>query len=135
MSEHDLLMIIAEFYGDQYHGHPMRPGVDGNAPLLALLGRLHDRVFPDYAFDQEQVLAQAAAQLRGNSRVVKNYYPVHFRFPPLSGNGKPLALSIGVVEGRDSGTNTLGLWAEDPVINERIQSVLTEGEKKEDTIS
>ncbi|HXP61967.1 MAG TPA: hypothetical protein VN829_15840 [Dongiaceae bacterium] len=129
MIERDLMDIIAEFYGDQYHGHPMRPNVDGNAPLLALLSRLHERVFPDYLFDPEQVLAQGAAQLRGNSRVVENYLPVRFRFPPLTGNGKPLVLFSGINDGGFS------LWAEDPVVNRRLQGVLREMEKEGDTIS
>jgi hypothetical protein len=135
MTESHLTDIIAEFYGDQYHGHPMRPGVDGNAPLLALMSRLHDRVFPDYLFDPAEVLAQGAAQVLGNSGVVKNHSPVRFRFPPLSGNGKPLVLTIGVMQGWESGRNILGLWAEDPAINERIQSVLREGDRETDTNS
>ena len=106
MTESHLTDIIAEFYGDQYHGHPMRPGVDGNAPLLALMSRLHDRVFPDYLFDPAEVLAQDE------------------RFA-----GNPLVLFTGINDGGFS------LWAEDPAINQRIQSALAEGDRETDTNS
>ena len=93
MIERDLMDIIAEFYGDQYHGHPRRPNVDGNAPLLALLSRLHERVFPDYSLDPEQVLAGGPG-LRGNSRVVITCLCVFFS--PATG---ALVLFTGSIDG------------------------------------
>jgi hypothetical protein len=123
----DIVTLIAGFYCEQCTDSS-QPNRDYTGEFMSLLRRLHDRVFPGYAFDREQLLAQAQAQaqLRGNPRAVHNYYPVLLKFAPLAGNGSPLVLHLGGV----SAGGLLGLWAEERVINEQIQSALREGEGK-----
>lgn len=122
----DLPALIRGFYALQTEGH--NTGHYEGTDFVALLRRLYLRAFSDYQWDIQEILAQAQAQLRANKEAVEYRRPVRFKFASLSG-GSPLVIAIGVVPG---GT-TLGLWAEDPVINEQIQMVLRETEKKEDT--
>src|ERR1035437_3449471 len=70
----NIVTLIAGFFCEQCTDSS-QPNRDYTGEFMSLLRRLHDRVFPDYRFDQGQLLAQIQAQLRGNSRVVHGYYP------------------------------------------------------------
>jgi hypothetical protein len=124
----DLPALIKGFYTLETEGGTtgQYEGVD----FIALLQRLHRERFPEYTFDIHGLLAQAKAQLCETKEAVQFRRPVRFTFASPSG-GSPLVIAVGIVPGGQ----TLGLWAEDPAINERIQSALAEGDRETDTNS
>jgi hypothetical protein len=126
----DLVTLIAGFYAAMY-GEKIGD-IDYTTEMLGLLGDLHDQAFPGYVLDPAQVLEQASAQLRGNRRALVYYHGITFRLPSMAGGDSPLVIGMGVMVAQPR--NTLGIWAEDTAINDRIQSVLGDGETV-DTIS
>ena len=112
----DTVTLIAGFYAETY-GEKIGDR-DYTTEMLNLFSRLHTQAFPGYSHTPKEFVAQAKAQICGNELAVRNYYPVTFRFAPVSGDGNPLAVHMGSKNG------TLGISADDAAINERIQSVL-----------
>jgi hypothetical protein len=106
--------------------------IDYTTAMLVLLGNLHDHAFPGYVLDPAQVVEQASAQLRGNRQALQYYHGITFRLPSMTGGDSPLVIGMGVMVAQPR--NTLGIWAEDTAINDRIQDVLREV-VEEDTIS
>jgi hypothetical protein len=126
----DRVTLIASFYAEMY-GEKIGD-YDYTGEMLGLLGDLHDQAFPGYVLDPAQVVEQAQAQLRGNRQALQNYHGITFRLPSMTGGDSPLVIGMGVMVAQPR--NTLGIWAEDTAINDRIQSVLGDGETV-DTIS
>jgi hypothetical protein len=126
----DLVTLIASFYAEMY-GEKVGTA-DYTSEMLDLLGDLQDQAFPGYVLDPAQVLEQAHAQLFGNELAVRNYHTVTFRMPAMAEGGSRLVIHMGAMAKEPNGT--LGIWAEDTAINEKIQGVLGAGEM-EDTIS
>jgi hypothetical protein len=123
MSE-DIVTLIIRFYAEQRGGEIANR--NHTAEFMSLLRRLHHQVFPGYRLDEAQLLAQAQAQLRGNSRAVQGYHAIILKFAPLAANARPLFIHLGGM----SKWGPHGLFAEDRVINEQIQSALGYGERK-----
>jgi hypothetical protein len=126
----DLVTLIASFYAEMY-GEKFGD-IDYTTAMLVLLGNLHDQAFPGYVLDPAQVVEQASAQLRGNRQALQYYHGITFRLPSMTGGDSPLVIGMGVMVAQPR--NTLGIWAEDTAINDRIQDVLREV-VEEDTIS
>jgi len=125
-----LATLIAGFYAETYGERIVSR--DDTSKMLALFARLQQQAFPGYLFQPAQFLTQAKTQLVGNRKALHNYHPLSFRFAPLSGQGEPMVIDIGVMEAEPN--NILGIRAENPATNDRIQSVL-EMVSREDTIS
>ena len=81
----DIMTLIAGFYAEQCGNSP-QPNPSCTGEFMSLLRSLHGRVFPGYRFDEAQLLAQAQAQLRGNSRAVQGYHMIILKFAPLGAN-------------------------------------------------
>jgi len=126
----DLVTLILGFYAEMY-GEKVGD-YDYTGEMLGLLGDLHDQAFPGYVLDPAQVVEQASAQLRGNRQALVYYHGITLRLPSMTGGDSPLVIGMGVMVAQPR--NTLGIWAEDTAINDRIQSVLGDGETV-DTIS
>lgn len=119
----DLPALIKGFYTLETEGHT-RGHYEGS-DFIALVQRLHREQFPEYTFDIHGLLAQAKAQLCDGEEVLMFRRPLRFTFPSPSG-GSPLIIAVGMVPG----SKALGLWAEDPAVNERIQGALAEGAER-----
>lgn len=127
----DLVTLIAGFYAEMYG---QRIGNrDYTSEMLSLFGQLHQRAFTGYLFDPVQFLARASAQLFGNELAVRNYYSISFCLAPLSGQGEPLVIHMGATSALGKPNGTLGIWTEDPAINDAIQKVLREVAPEEGT--
>jgi len=120
----DLVITIAGFYAAMY-GERIG-NRDYTSEMLCVFDELHRRAFAGYQFDFGQCLAQARTQLWGNELALRNYYTIGFRFAPLSGEGEPLVIRMGATNALGKPNGTLGIWTEDPAINDAIQRVLGE---------
>jgi hypothetical protein len=120
----DLVITIAGFYAAMY-GERIG-NRDYTSEMLSVFDQLHQRAFPGYQFAPTEFLAQAKTQLFGNELAVRNYYSISFRFAPLSGEGESLVIHMGATSTPKTLNGTLGIWTEDPAINDAIQGVLKE---------